>query len=132
MRFVLLFLLFLSSCISTRAGLQRVQVGFTKKEVFNEIGRPEKVRRIKGVDRWLYKFKLNSQKHTREIFFEEGRVLKIGPLTPYPNYYRKMEEAETIEEYEQNANFYRRQKEAGFRKINSLSEPKIAKKLKKK
>lgn len=102
-----------------------MQPGLTKEEVRNTVGKPNFVRRLNGMDRWIYQFHWDSQEYTRDVFFDEGRVQKIGPLTPYPNYKKKMTEAETMEEYEINAALYQKQKESGFRKINSLKKKSI-------
>ncbi|MDE0518073.1 MAG: outer membrane protein assembly factor BamE [Bdellovibrionales bacterium] len=110
---------FLTSCVSTHTALQKVEHGLDKQRVRDTIGKPFSVGRSDGLDRWTYKFRWNSQEYTRDVFFDEGRVQKVGPLTPYPNYEKKMKEAESLEEYERNAQFYQRQKEAGFREINS-------------
>ena len=115
------FLLF-TSCVSTYTALQEMQPGLTKEEVRNTVGRPYFVGRLNGMDRWVYQFNWESQEYTRDVFFDEGRVQKIGPLTPYPNYKKKMTEAETLEEYEINATLYQKQKESGFREINSLNK----------
>lgn len=114
--------LFFTSCVSTYTALQEMQPGLTKEEVRNTIGKPKFVGRSGGMDRWIYRFQWGSQEYTRGVFFDEGRVQKIGPLAPYPNYKKKMTEAETMEEYETNAALYQRQKEAGFREINSLKK----------
>ena len=118
----LLFLL-LASCVSTRTALQDIEPGTTKKQVWNTIGKPVKVSRHEGrFDRWTYQYRWHSQEYTQDLFFDEGKVVKTGPLVPYPHYEQKMAMADTLEEYEMNAVLYQRQKEAGFRKINSLNQ----------
>ncbi|MDE0118952.1 MAG: outer membrane protein assembly factor BamE [Bdellovibrionales bacterium] len=116
--------LFFTSCVSTHTALQNIEHGLDKQRVRNTIGKPFAVGRSNGLDRWTYKFRWNSQEYTRDVFFDEGRIQKVGPLTPYPNYEKKMKEAESLEEYETNVNFYQRQKEAGFREINSEKKKK--------
>ena len=120
--FLVISFLLLSSCVSTHTALQNIEHGLSKQGVRNTIGKPFSVGRSDGLDRWTYKFRWNSQEYTRDIFFDEGQVQKIGPVTPYPNYEKKMTEAEDLEEYEINATLYQRQKEAGFREINSLKK----------
>ena len=123
---ILLSVLFMSlfcftSCVSTYTALQEMKHGIKKQQVRNTIGKPDSVGRWDGMDRWTYKLKWNSQEYTQNVFFDEGRVQKVGPLTPYPNYRKKMIEAESLEEYEINATLYQKQKEAGFREINSVN-----------
>ena len=120
--FLVISFLLLSSCVSTHTALQNIEHGLSKQGVRNTIGKPFSVGRSDGFDRWTYKFRWNSQEYTRDIFFDEGQVQKIGSVTPYPNYEKKMTEAEDLEEYEINATLYQRQKEAGFREINSLKK----------
>lgn len=114
--------LLLVSCVSTYTALQKLQPGLNKEEVRNTIGRPDSVGRSDGMDRWTYKMSWGSQKYTQDVFFDEGKVQKVRPLTPYPNYKSKMIEAESMEEYEINATLYQKQKEAGFREINSVKK----------
>ncbi len=121
------FLLIISSlllmgCTSTYTALQEIEPGRTKQEVRIELGKPTFVGRKKGQDRWTYKFKKHSQEYTQDVFFDDGRLLKVGPLTPYPNYKKKMVEAETLEDYEIHASLYQKQKARGFREINSVKK----------
>ena len=111
-----------NSCVSTYTALERLPLGSNKKTVRNVVGKPYFVGRNDGRDQWTYKFKWHAQEYTQNILFEEGLVQKIGPLTPYPNYERKMLEAESLEDYEANAALLKQQKESGFRKINSLKQ----------
>ena len=112
----------LVSCVSTYTALQELQPGINKERVRNTVGQPFSVGRSDGIDHWTYKFKWNSQEYTRNVVFDEGKVQKIGPLTPYPNYEQKMIEAESLEEYEINATLYQKQKQAGFRELNSIGK----------
>ena len=116
----LLFLCLGGGCVSTRTALQEMAPGTTKEQVWNTIGKPVKVGRYDGWDRWTYQFFWKSQEYTQDLFFDEGKVVKTGPLLPYPNYEQKMAQADSMEEYEMNAVLYQRQKEAGFREINTL------------
>ena len=117
-----LLCLWLASCVSTRTALQEIEPGTTKEQVWNTIGKPAKVGRHEGhFDRWTYQYKWRSQEYTQDLFFDEGKVVKTGPLVPYPNYEQKMAQADSMEEYEMNAILYQRQKEAGFREINTLN-----------
>lgn len=118
--FLLVSLPVLSSCVSTYTALQEVQPGSSKERVRNTIGRPVSVGRAEGMDRWTYRFKWKGREYTRDLLFDEGMVQKTGPLRPYPDYKRKMKSAETMDDYETNAILYQKQKEKGFREINSL------------
>ena len=111
-----------SGCVSTYTALQELEPGLNKAGVRNTIGKPSSVGRSKGMDRWTYRFKWKSQEYTTNVFFNDGRVLKVGPLTPFPNYKKKMMESESIEEYEINASLFQKQKDRGFREINSLKK----------
>ncbi len=117
-RLIVCFFLF-TSCVSTHTALQEMRSGSSKEQVRNTAGKPYSVDRYDGMDRWTYKFSWNSQEYTRDVFFDEGRVQKVGTLTLYPNYEKKMKSAETLEEYEINASLYQKQKESAFREINS-------------
>ena len=112
----------LSGCVSTYTALQELEPGLNKPEVRINVGRPSSVGRSNGLDRWTYKFRWESQEYTRDVFFDDGRVFKVGPLTPFPNYKKKLVESESIEEYEINATLFQKQKEKGFRDINSLKK----------
>ena len=117
----ILGLLFLASCVSTYTALQDIQPGLSKQRVRNTIGKPVSVGRLDSMDRWTYKFKWHSQEYTQDVLFDEGKVQKLGPLTHYPNYEKKMIDAESLEEYEMNATLYQKQRQAGFREINTLN-----------
>lgn len=112
----------LSSCVSTYTALQNLPLSSDKATVRTILGKPSSVGRTDGRDQWTYKFKWQAQEYTRNVFFEDGLVHKIGPLTPYPNYEKKMLESESLDDYETNAMLYYQQKERGFRKINSLNK----------
>ncbi len=116
---------FFVACTSTYKALQEIEPGLTKQETRIELGKPNSVGRSKGWDRWTYKFKKESEEYTQDVFFDDGRLIKVGPLTPYPNYKKKMTEAETLEEYEIHALLYQKQKSAGFREINSVKKNNI-------
>lgn len=122
--FITLFLTIIcfTACVSSYTALQEIEPGLTKPEVRIELGKPKSVGRTKGRDRWTYKFKKNSQEYTQDVFFEDGLLIKVGPLTPYPNYKKKMVEAETLEDYEIHASLYQKQKSKGFREINSVKK----------
>ena len=117
-------LFFFSSCVSTYTALQKIQPGLKKQEVRVQLGSPDFVGRAKGWDQWTYKFKKGSKQYTVDIYFEDGYVVKKGPLTAYPNYKAKMESADSLDAYEANAYLYQKQKQEGFRKINSTKQPK--------
>ena len=117
----LLVCFFLISCTSTYTSLQNLKPEATKQQVRNILGKPKVVGRWDGMDRWTYKFKLRSQQYTQDVFFDEGKFQKTGPLTPYPNYQKKLEEAENLDEYEILAKLRNKQKAKGFREINSLN-----------
>ncbi len=114
-------LLLCAGCVSTRQALQEMAPGTSKERAWNTLGKPAKVGRWDGLDRWTYQFRWRSQEYTQDLFFDEGKVVKTGPLLPYPNYGQKMAQADSMEEYEMNAVLYQRQKEAGFREINTLN-----------
>ena len=111
-----------ASCVSTRTALQQTAPGTSKERVWNTVGKPAKVGRWDGLDRWTYQFRWHSQEYTQDLFFDEGKVIRKGPLLPYPNYEQKMAQADSMEDYEMNAVLYQRQKEAGFREINTLNK----------
>ena len=113
----------LASCVSTHTALQNLSTGLSKPDVRNRVGRPYRVQRLQGQDVWVYKFKWRAQKYTQTVVFDEGLVQKTGPLEPYPNYKKKMQEAESLDDYEANAFLYQKQKETGFRTINSITKP---------
>ena len=118
-------LFFLSGCVSTYMALQKIQPGLTKQEVRVQLGPPDFVGWAKSWDQWTYKFKKQSKKYTMDIYFEDGYVIKKGPLLAYPNYKAKMEAADSLDAYETNAYLYQKQKQEGFRKINSTKKPTV-------
>ena len=118
-------LFFLSACVSTYTAIQKIHPGLTKKEVRIQLGAPDFVGRVKGWDQWTYKLKSQSKQYTVDIYFEDGHVIKKGPLLAYPNYKAKMEAADSLDAYEANAYLYQKQKQEGFRKINSTKKPTV-------
>ena len=125
--YVFFSLFFLSGCVSTYTALQKIQPGLTKQEVRTQLGAPDFVGRTKGWDQWTYKLKKQSKKYTIDIYFEDGYVIKKSSLVAYPNYKAKMEAADSLDAYEANAYLYQKQKEKGFRKINSTKKPEVLK-----
>lgn len=123
--YVFFSLFLLSSCVSTYTALQKIQPGLTKQEVRVQLGAPDFVGRAKGWEQWTYKFKRESKQYTMDIYFEDSYVIKKGPLLSYPNYKAKMEAADSLDDYEANAYLYQKQKQEGFRKINSTKKPTV-------
>ena len=119
---LIISIFYLSGCVSTYTALQELEPGLNKAGVRNTVGKPIFVGRSNGLDLWTYKFRWESQEYTRDVFFDDGRVFKVGSLTPFPNYKKKLIESESIEEYEINASLFQKQKEKGFREINSLKK----------
>ena len=115
-------LLGFSACVSTYTALQKLHLGSSKDTVRTVVGRPFSVGRVDGKDRWTYQFKWQAQEYTRDILFEDGLVQKIGPMTPYPNYEKKMLEADSLDDYETNAMLFHQQKQRGFRTINAVQK----------
>ncbi len=113
-----------NACVSTYTALQKIPLGANQVLVRKQLGRPVSVGRLQGYTTWVYRFKWNAQEYSQTLFFEDGRVQKVGPLLPYPNYQQKMTESESWDEYETNAMLYHRQKESAFRQINSVKKPK--------
>jgi len=70
-----------------------------KSQVLDKLGSPFQIKRINGLDHWIYKFKLNKRMYTRAVIFKEGHFLKSSKKKTYPNLEPLLEESETLEEY---------------------------------
>ena len=58
-----------------------VHIGQDKATVVENVGSPTKVRRSQSKDRWIYEFSDHPDgKLSREVQFEEGRVIYVGPI----------------------------------------------------
>ena len=114
------------SCASTRNAIENLRPGMSKYSVRRMLGPPYKIERSQGYDLWIYKFSWKSREYTKTVFFNAGRTVKLGRLTPHPNYEKKISRAQSFKEYEINARLRHQQKEAGFRTINSVNNKKIS------
>jgi len=121
------------SCASTHNAIENnLRSGMSKYSVRRMLGPPYKIERSQGYDLWIYKFSWKKREYTRTVFFNAGHTVKLGRLTPYPDYEKRISQAQSFKEYEINARLRHRQKEAGFRTINSVNNKKTSTKNRRK
>jgi outer membrane protein assembly factor BamE (lipoprotein component of BamABCDE complex) len=77
-----LALLFLSLCacasmVSLPKSLDNVRAGMDKDQVLGTAGNPKRTFRSNSQDHWIYVFFKNHEEFSREITFEDGKVVRV-------------------------------------------------------
>ncbi len=98
---LLFFLLSIINCTHLHEKINNLPYNTSKSDVLDDLGRPFQIKRMRGFDYWIYKFKLNGQEYTKAILFKEGYFLKSTKKQPYPNPENLLEAAENFEEYKE-------------------------------
>ena len=113
--FAALPLLFAASCAGLRgrkiqSKISQIPYYAPQSEVLDSLGSPFKIRRKKGLDIWIYKFKAGGREYTRPLVFKEGRFLRLEKPEPYPPADPLLEEAENFEQYTEAVEYLKSQK----------------------
>ena len=80
----------------------------SKTNALDILGPPLQIKRIRGLDYWIYKFKLNGNAYIKPVIFKEGYFLKSGKKKPYPNPEDLLEESENFDEYRKAIKFIKK------------------------
>lgn len=108
-------LLFLAGCVTPLSKeVSKVKPGMMKWDVLDTLGSPTISERRSGRDRWTYVYFDGNKRQGRVIEFENGEVSSVKPLRFILSAREKLQEASSIEEYEQHARAAAAETEAGF------------------
>lgn len=102
------WVVFLLGCTHLDEKINRLPYYTSKSKVIDQLGSPFKIKRIRGLDHWIYKFKRKGKEYTKTVIFKEGHFLKSGKNTPYPDRFLLLEESENLEEYKEAIDFIKK------------------------
>ncbi len=78
--FLFILLLGIGACQTAPVErFDKIKPGMTKAEVLEVMGGPRQSRRWRGLDRWTYWLFENNEKRIREVIFENGKSIYVGP-----------------------------------------------------
>jgi hypothetical protein len=80
-------------CASTspKRSLDNLSEGVDKHDVLERAGNPKRTFRSNGQDHWIYVYYENSQEVLRQLSFEDGKLVKIGPPRRKLNWNKELE-----------------------------------------
>ena len=92
-RYTLFFALFLAAGCATvpSSDSDQVREGMDKAQVLEAAGNPKRTVRANGQDHWIYVFFVNGEEHSRQITFEDGKVVKVGRALGKHNWVKELE-----------------------------------------
>jgi outer membrane protein assembly factor BamE (lipoprotein component of BamABCDE complex) len=87
-----LLLSMLTACASSPyAGSEDLREGMDKDEVLNTAGNPKRTFRSNGQDHWIYVFFKGNEELSRQVSFEDGKVVKIGRAMAKQSWSKELE-----------------------------------------
>ncbi len=106
---LLIFLfLFFTSCTHLSEKIDEIPYYTSKSDVLDKLGRPFQIKRMRGLDFWIYKFKRGGREYVRAVIFKEGHFLKSKKKKPYPDPKILLDESENFEEYKKAIKFIKK------------------------
>lgn len=100
--------LLLLSCTHLHTKIKKLPYHSSQYETMDKLGRPLHINRQKGLEYWIYKFKIRNRQYTKAVIFKNGFSLKTGKLKAYPDPERLLDEAEDFKEYEEAVRHYQK------------------------
>ena len=124
MKILLLFLpLFLLGCATTlKDSLDYVSPGMDKADVLEISGNPWLTRRANSRDMWVYRYYEGDQEYHRQLTFEDGKIIAIGPAQKHPGEKEQLIKADSMKEYENAAKKQRAGYEKGFKDVDKAAD----------
>ena len=108
--FLFLLLLTCFSCTHLNEKITKLPFHSSKSKALDTLGSPFQIKRKKGLDYWIYKFKLNKKSYTRSIIFKKGYSIRKNSLQRYPKPTLILDGVENFEDYKQAIKQFQQQK----------------------
>lgn len=100
----LIALVLFSGCVTPLPkSLSRLEVGMDKSQVLEIAGNPKRTRRQSGRDQWDYVYYIQDEELKREVHFEQGKVVHIGPAVSVTKEVLSPEKARNMKELEERS-----------------------------
>jgi outer membrane protein assembly factor BamE (lipoprotein component of BamABCDE complex) len=77
---------------------EKVQLGDEKADVLEVMGSPQRTRRSKGQDEWIYIFRSGQEMVEREVLFQDGKVVAVQNSKGQSSTEQKIRSAESIDQ----------------------------------
>ena len=82
-QFIILIFCYLTGCTHINEKIDNLPYRATKIKINKMLGKPYQIRRIDGMDYWVYKFTIEGKHYTRTIVMRKGILYKTGKLKPH-------------------------------------------------
>lgn len=116
---------FLAACATPlEKSLSELSLGMEKSEVLEKAGSPRTSQRNKSKDIWTYSFFRGDKEFRQKLIFENGRVIELLPVRPYPDPQEAMQNANSLDEYEKVGQEMKKSKDSGFKDIDEKVDEK--------
>ena len=118
-----ILILVLASCASSLPrSLENVATGMDKDRVLQIAGNPGRTFRENMHDHWVYIYFVRGQELHRDIVFTDGLVTRVGrPLTK-DNWVKDLENADSMEEFEQKARAHQKKSSDNFKSVDGEAD----------
>ncbi|MCC7403340.1 MAG: outer membrane protein assembly factor BamE [Bdellovibrionales bacterium] len=92
-------LVLMPSCSTPpHVAFERVQLGDEKADVLEVMGSPQRTRRSKGQDEWIYIFRSGQEMVEREVLFQDGKVVAVQNSKGQSSTEQKVRSAESLDQ----------------------------------
>lgn len=98
--------------------LNSLEIGMDKDDALQIMGSPWISRRVQGKDYWVYRAYKDDQQYRREITFEQGKIISMSPLRPYPDPTEDIKNSSNIDEFEKAAKAKSQAYKKGFKDVS--------------
>ncbi|HMN67253.1 MAG TPA: outer membrane protein assembly factor BamE [Bdellovibrionales bacterium] len=93
-------LMTLAGCATpNHAGLERLREGMDKDAVLETAGNPRRTFRTNGQDHWIYVYFEKNEEFSRQLSFEEGKLVKVGRPMAKQNWGKELESLKKTENF---------------------------------
>lgn len=91
-----------------------------KDQVLRTAGNPKYTYRSEDQDHWVYVFESNGRLFTKTVTFEHGKVTAVGRTSGKDDSNKELENASSMEEFEQKARAMQKSKGKGkFKNVDN-------------
>jgi outer membrane protein assembly factor BamE (lipoprotein component of BamABCDE complex) len=97
---LILTFIFLSCASSPHKTFEKVKVGMDKDSVLDLMGSPQKTRRWKSKDQWVYTFYKDDTEISKQLTFDTGKLISIEEYSQAPTAMEQLEDASSWQQYE--------------------------------
>ena len=81
---LLSFLFFtLTACSHMNERIDNLPFRATKIQINKKLGQPFKIKRLNGMDHWIYKFVIEGRHYTRAVVIKDGILYGTGKIKPH-------------------------------------------------